>query len=254
MPGVKQPWPTVAACWSPAMPRIGDGAAEQRRGDAEVAGAVAHLRQQRRRHAEQLAQLGVPGARADVVEQRARGVGGIGRVCTPRRSAARAGSCRWCRRRAAPPSAAARAPSTWSSSQAILVAEKYGSSTSPVFAVAAASRPCARSRSHNGAVRRSCQTMALWIGLPVSRSQSTRGLALVGNADGRHVLRDNPGLGHAAAHRVHDRLPDLLGIVLDPAGRRDRSARSSRCAGGERLKRGIEHDGPRARSCPGRWR
>ena len=27
--GLKQPWPTVAACWSPAMPQIAIGAAEQ---------------------------------------------------------------------------------------------------------------------------------------------------------------------------------------------------------------------------------
>ena len=48
MPGGKQPCPTVAACWSPAMPRMRIGAAEQlRHGDAEFAGAIAHLRQQR---------------------------------------------------------------------------------------------------------------------------------------------------------------------------------------------------------------
>ena len=61
MPGVKQAWPTVAACWSPAMPRMGIGAPRQLGlGDAEVGGAVAHLGQQRARHAEEVEQLVVP--------------------------------------------------------------------------------------------------------------------------------------------------------------------------------------------------
>ena len=58
-----------------------DGAAEQlRRGDAEFAGAVAHLRQHCHRHAEQFAKAGVPGAPADVEQRGARRVGGVGRV------------------------------------------------------------------------------------------------------------------------------------------------------------------------------
>jgi len=58
-------------------------------------------------------------------------------------------------------------------SQAILVAEKYGSSRRPVFAVISGSWPAALRAWHVSAVRRSCQTMALWSGLPVSRSQTT---------------------------------------------------------------------------------
>ena len=71
-----------------------------------------------------------------------------------------------------PASAAARAPSTWSSSQAILVAEKYGSSSSPVLDAIVGSWPAARSSEQASVVRRSCQTMALWIGLPVARSHT----------------------------------------------------------------------------------
>ncbi len=49
-------------------------------GDAEFAGAVAHFRQQRGRHAEQPAQTVVPHAPIDIEQQRARGIGGVGRV------------------------------------------------------------------------------------------------------------------------------------------------------------------------------
>ena len=57
------------------------GRAEDRRlGRAVVGIAVAHLRQDRARHIEQPQQVVVPGALGDVVEQRARGVGGVGGV------------------------------------------------------------------------------------------------------------------------------------------------------------------------------
>jgi hypothetical protein len=59
-----------------------------------------------------------------------------------------------------------------SSSQAILVPEKYGSSTRPVLARIVCSAPAARSSAHIPAVRRSCHTMALASGVPVCRSQS----------------------------------------------------------------------------------
>jgi hypothetical protein len=66
------------------------------------------------------------------------------------------------------------APLTWSSSQRSLVPLKYGSITSPV-----ARRTCAttsgfaRSCAHSGSVRRSCRTMALWIGALVRRFHSS---------------------------------------------------------------------------------
>ena len=50
------------------------------RRDAELAGIVDHRRQHRLRHAEQLGQLGVPGALADVEQQGAAGVGGVARM------------------------------------------------------------------------------------------------------------------------------------------------------------------------------
>jgi hypothetical protein len=54
-----------------------------------------------------------------------------------------------------------------------LVAEKYASSTRPVFAVMPGSRPRALSASQAPAVRRSCHTIALHTGRPVERSHTT---------------------------------------------------------------------------------
>ena len=53
------------------------------------------------------------------------------------------------------------------------VAEKYASRMRPVLRRIIDARPRARRRSHAGAVRRSCQTIAWPSGLPVRRSQTT---------------------------------------------------------------------------------
>ncbi len=71
-----------------------------------------------------------------------------------------------------PCSARARAPGTLSSSQASFVPEKYASAMSPVRSWMTWSKPSALRRSHIGAVRRHCQTMALANGWPVLRSHS----------------------------------------------------------------------------------
>jgi hypothetical protein len=47
-----------------------------------------------------------------------------------------------------------------------------------------------------------------------------RGLALVGDADGRDVGRPQPGRGQRLARHGELRRPDLLGVVLHPAGLR----------------------------------
>ena len=60
-----------------------------------------------------------------------------------------------------------------SSSHSSLVAEKYGSSTSPVRSRTSGSTPAARSSSQRAAVRRSCHTMARCRGRPVRRSHTT---------------------------------------------------------------------------------
>src|SRR6478672_10947431 len=73
MPGAKQAWPISAACWSPAMPRIGIAAPNS-------CGAVAHVGKHRPRHAERGAEFIAPGVGVDIVERRARRVGGVGGV------------------------------------------------------------------------------------------------------------------------------------------------------------------------------
>jgi hypothetical protein len=75
---------------------------------------------------------------------------------------------------ASSPCAARARSSGWaSSSHAILVPEKYASSTSPVRARTSGSRPSARRRSQSGAERRHCQTIARWTGTPVRRSRES---------------------------------------------------------------------------------
>ncbi len=82
MPGAKQAWPTVAACWSPATPRIGIAAPRMLRlGHAEIGGAVPDLRAACARGTpKRPSSVVVPGAVVDVEEQRPRGVGGVGGV------------------------------------------------------------------------------------------------------------------------------------------------------------------------------
>ena len=88
-----------------------------------------------------------------------------------------------------------------------MVAEKYGSGTSPV-----------RSRIRSGsssrqraAVRRSCQTIAGATGRPVTRSHSN----VVSRWFVIAIVSTPSSPASPAATRT--RLPDLLGIVLDPA-------------------------------------
>src|SRR5258708_25181149 len=73
-----------------------------------------------------------------------------------------------------PASPRARAPGTLSSSQRILLAEKYASISSPVFAWTMSAAPSFLRRSQKSAVRRSCQTIALWIGSPLLRAPTIR--------------------------------------------------------------------------------
>src|SRR5262249_10122441 len=57
--------------------------------------------------------------------------------------------------------------------QRIFEAEKYGSITSPVRSPTISVRPAVLQRSHRAAVRRSCHTIALFIGRPLARSHRT---------------------------------------------------------------------------------
>ena len=106
-----------------------------------------------------------------------------------------------------PCSARARAPGTWSSSQAILVRGEIGIDEEAGPAPPRA-RPMPRRRACGTAraVRRSCQTMALWIGAAARALPEQRGLALVGDADRGYLARADAGFReHAAAHRERRR-------------------------------------------------
>jgi hypothetical protein len=72
-----------------------------------------------------------------------------------------------------PDSAFAAASASLSSSQRIFGPEKYVASGSPTFSWKRAWPPSAENWSTSLSVRVSCQTSALWIGLPVVRSHTT---------------------------------------------------------------------------------
>ena len=173
MPGAKQAWPMVAACWSPATPRIGIGRTQDRGlGDAEVGVAVAHLRQQGARNIEEPQQIVVEGALGDVVEQRARGVGGVGGVHLAAGQPPQQEACRWCRRPGRRLARGARALHVVEQ-PGDLGGREVGIEQQPGLGRDLGSCPPAFSSRHASAVRRSCQTMARWIGWPVRRSQIT---------------------------------------------------------------------------------
>ena len=101
-------------------------------------------------------------------------------------------------------------------------------------------------------MRRSCQTMALWIGLPVARSQTSavsRWLVMPMAAIGAGFGAGRCSASRAVASVVR---PEVLGVVLDPAG--------LRVVLGELALRDGQHGAARRRRrsrgwrwCPGRW-
>ena len=219
--------PISAACWSPAMPRIAIGAPEQR-GGAERAGAVAHLRQHGARECRTAPADRRP-SRRDGCRTAACGRRWWRRSRAPRRrSAATAGNCPPCRTPACPASAAARAPSTWSSSQRDLGrGEIRDRARRPVRAAISAPCPARSSRSQTAAVRRSCQTMALWIARPVRRSHTTTVSRWLVMPSAAMSAAASPAAASACRAVASTVGPDLLGIVFDPARPADRSAANS---------------------------
>jgi hypothetical protein len=83
--------------------------------------------------------------------------------------------------------------------------------------------PCSRSCAHSGSPRRSCQTMALWMGWPVRRFHTTVVSRWLVMPIARISRRRQAGLGNGLLRGGQLGLPDLLGVVLHPAGLRDRS-------------------------------
>ena len=216
-------------------------------GRAEIAGAIAHLRQQRHRHAEQLG-TGPRPMRRGGCRTAACARHWWRRSRAPcRRSAATAGSCRPCRRRAGPASRRlARARRRGRAARRSWWRRNTDRAAARSWPRSSASWPGARAapRRHR-AVRRSCQTMALWIGLPVARSQTiVVSRWLVMPIAGDVACASTPAFAIAVAHGRDRRRPDFLRVVLDLAGRRI-DLREFLLRGRDRRERGVEHDGAR---------
>ena len=192
----------------------------------------------------------VQAQRAQVEEQRARGVGDVGDVGRAAGEAPDAGSCRRCRSASSPRSARARRPGTWSEQPGDLGAGEVGIEHQAGALRGRAAR--ARRRSQRARRRRRCGGPARrWrgaSGVPVARSQRTRGLALVGDADGGDVARSIAAC--ARAPRRARRAPTrqiASGSCSTQPGLRDRSG-GTRGSRGRARRALVEHA---ARWC--RW-
>ena len=206
----------------------------------------AHLRQHAARAREEPQQLVVPAPRVDVEQHGARRVADVGDVrraagqlpdqpgvdgaerelAGARRARARRARCRESTR-------------SWSR-------KNRRRSRRPVLLANRAPRARrALSRSQTSAVRRSCQTMALWIGSPVSRSQTI----VVSRWFVMPMAATSCGRTLRAAERLDRdgdlRGPDFLRVVLDPAGLR-KICGNSFCATATMRAVVIEQDGARA--------
>ena len=204
-----------------------------------------HLRQQAVGNVQRLQQLVVPGVVADVEQHRARRVAHVGGVHAPPVSfhsshvdgAERQLAVRGVDMRAA----------DLIEQPADLGAAEVGSITRPVER-----RTCsveafrARNCAHSGSVRRSCQTMALWIGAPVRRFHMHRGFALVGDAERRDVASPEASLGERLARHRDLRVPDLGRIVLHPTRLRV-DLRELALRHRHDAAIGMKHDGARTR-------
>ena len=247
MPGAKQAWPMVAACWSPAMPEIAIGAAEQiRHAVAEIGGGVLHLGQHRARHAQHLQQLVVPCAGVDVEQQRARGVGGVGGVHLAAGEPPQQIAIDGAEDQFAALGARARAghvvedPGDLGAGE-IGIEDQAGLGRDRGLVAfgfeLGADIGGAAVLPDDGAVD----------GLAGGAVPEHGGLALVGDADRGDVLGGDVGLASAPRGRSATRRgPDVLRLVLDPARRRE-MLREFLLRGGRDRDVGAKHDG--ARGC-----
>ena len=109
----------------------------------------------------------------------------------------------------------------------------------------AASAPGAVSRAHSSAVRRSCQTMARCSGTAAGALPDDRRLALIGDAERGDAPRARRGSAAMTSRTRRERVaPDVLGVVLDPAGSGVVLWQLAPCAG-RRTGAAVEGDGPR---------
>ncbi len=129
---------------------------------------------------------------------------------------------------------------TFSRSQVIFGAAKYGSSGRPVMPASSAARPL--SRSQMAAERRSCQTIARLSGFPVARSQASTVSPWLASAT---ACAGTPGGGQGLRARADDGAPQLFrvglhAVAVDGRGaHRDLSPAQDRVTGADqqRLRR-----------------
>ena len=116
---------------------------------------------------------------------------------------------------------------------------------SPVRAVTIGFVPvCLAARRTSAAVRRSCQTIALWIGLPVARSHTSVVSRWLVMPIAAMSAADAPAFAIAARQVADDRAPQILRVVLDPAGR-GKMLREFLLRHRHDGKAGVEQYGPR---------
>ncbi len=211
---------------------------------AEHAARRAHVRQQRARDPEQLEQLLVPAPVPDVVEQRARRVGRIGDVQPAARELPRDPGVDRAECELAALGARARARDR---------VEQPGELGGGEVGVD--HEPGLRAHRFGGAV--GPQPVARIGGAPVLPDDRVgerragralpehRRLALVGDADRRDVTRGDTGVGERFLRDRELRAPDLLRIVLDPAGLREDLAELALREAAHRAGL-VEDDGARA--------
>ena len=169
--GARQPWPIVAACWSPARPQIGIAApnsvVEPNRPALSVTSGSAPTR-----HAEQLAQALVPARAASSGSSRVR-------LALPASGQVRAGQLEGQpaldRAEGQPPGSAPRRPrrARCRAASASWWPRSRDRAAGRSARVPRSSCPASRSAAQKSAVRRSCQTSARASGSPVCRSQAT---------------------------------------------------------------------------------
>ena len=245
MPGVKQPCPMVAACWSPAMPqmriappnrsgRVSPKSAAQSRTSGSSAAGMR----------EQLAAGPGPRRRGAISNSSVRDalVASVAWTLPPVSRQSRNEST--VPNASRPCSAAARAPVHMVEQPAdlgrreIRIEHQAGLVRDRGLMAGGAQRRAgvggAPVLPDDGVVDR----------LAVDAIPDDRGLALVGDADAGDVLGADAGLGHRLAHgRDHGR-PDFLRIVLDPSRRRIDLAQLL-LRDRDRRELGVEHDRPR---------
>ena len=213
-------------------------------GDAELARAIDDLGQERRRHAEQLQEAFVPGAFVDVEQQAAAGIGGVARMHLAAGQAPQqeafdgAGRQRPLLRRGPAAGDMVEDPGDLGAGE-IGIEDQAGLRRDLALMAGALQRLAAVGRAavlpDDGVVDR----------LAGAAVPHHRGLALVGDADAGQRLGVELGLGERAAADLDRRPPDLLGVVLDPAGFR-KDLRQLFLRAGHRPAGGVEHDGTSA--------